>query len=77
MAEPFAYAEFQGEPDLPHYLMAAYDVRSDLHKREVNLFFLIDGPVRMVGGANLSVGHARVLDAQIQQHVNALDEEYE
>ena len=67
MTEPFASSEFQGEPDLPHYLMTSYDIAIDWPNRYVNLSFLVEGPVRMVAIAALSVAAARVLAARMQR----------
>jgi len=76
MTEPFAHAEFQGELNLPHYMMAGYNIevpdipRADQYAAEITLRFLVDGPVRMVAATSLTVGAARVLAAQIQQRAD-------
>ena len=83
MTEPFAHAEFQGEPDFPHYMMGAYNVETPSIPRpvqyaaEITLRFLVEGPVRLVAVTALTVGAARVLAAQIQQHAEDAARQWE
>lgn len=76
MTDPFAYHDFQGIPNLPHYMMSGYSIeipsnaRPEQYQAEITLRFLVEGPEPLVAVTALTAGAARTLASQMLQNVD-------